>query len=290
MKERQPTQRGKKKTPIRTKILGSAILVSAVGVAAFGAYELTQNNNQKPEPTPIAGGIGEPTPSITPEATIFVSPSPEITQSPTPEPSPTPDTRPWYQQIPESPYKNIDEVPLSKDSFGFPRIGQLEMMALPDLKPGYYVHARGFTILSAKADVKNNRIIMIVTAGGKTIKNDGSSLFNVSGVGDINMYTMEGGNFKVIFKQGAGVVDGSKFLGTDLSDAARYLKAGTSINFSLPMGHSPGGDSAGLKTGDLKTNLNSWNTYRSQAGMAVPPRTSPDLLTFIPYIIDISTS
>lgn len=92
---RAPEER-RRGTPVRSRILGSVILAGAVGLAALGGYEVYNNSQKTPEPTPIAGGIGEPTP--TPTFEITITPIPEATPTPTPTPEPT---TPEYSMKPD---------------------------------------------------------------------------------------------------------------------------------------------------------------------------------------------
>lgn len=85
----------------RALVVGTA--AAGLAIAGLLGYDILQPKGQTPQPTPISGGIGEPTPSATPEITI--APTPEATQTPAPTPTPTPEATP----TPE-PTQNLAEL------------------------------------------------------------------------------------------------------------------------------------------------------------------------------------
>lgn len=95
VRQEAPLQRGPIIRPPEGRARGirNALIVTtaatSLAVAGLIGYEAIKPK-QGPEATPISGGIGEPTPFTTPEATIVISPSPEPTPTPTPELTPTP--------------------------------------------------------------------------------------------------------------------------------------------------------------------------------------------------------
>ncbi|MCL5019038.1 MAG: hypothetical protein M1426_00970 [Patescibacteria group bacterium] len=101
-----PVQRGPViRTPerrVRGVRKALAVTAAATGLAVTGllGYEAIQPKQQAPEPTPIAGGIGMPTSTPTPE--IKITPSPEVSPSPSPEasPSPVPSATPEATPVP----------------------------------------------------------------------------------------------------------------------------------------------------------------------------------------------
>ncbi|MCL5019043.1 MAG: hypothetical protein M1426_00995 [Patescibacteria group bacterium] len=111
-----PVQRGPViRTPerrVRGVRKALAVTAAATGLAVTGllGYEAIQPKQQAPEPTPIAGGIGMPTSTPTPE--IKITPSPEVSPSPSPEasPSPVPSATPEATPVP-----SIEKVKLAAE-------------------------------------------------------------------------------------------------------------------------------------------------------------------------------
>ena len=97
----------------RARGIKNALLVTtaatSLAVAGLIGYEAIKPK-QDPEPTPIAGGIGMPTSTPTPE--IKITPSPEVSPSPSPEvsPSPVPSATPEATPIP-----SIEKVKLAAE-------------------------------------------------------------------------------------------------------------------------------------------------------------------------------
>ena len=94
--EAPPVKRGPVLIPDRGLRRALIVVGAATGLAIGGllGYDVLQPKGQAPQPTPISGGVGEPTPSATPEITI--APTPEATPTSTPPkiPSPPPETTP----------------------------------------------------------------------------------------------------------------------------------------------------------------------------------------------------
>lgn len=107
--ESRPAQKG------INRIVAAGVLAGAVGLAAFGGYELTQNNSNVPESTPIAGGIGNPSPSEKPTITISPTETPSVTQTPKTEVTPSPEATPKPSPIVKA-VEGIIDVPVQKTS------------------------------------------------------------------------------------------------------------------------------------------------------------------------------
>ncbi len=216
----------------------------------------------------------EATPSRSANSTEKPKPSNSVTPTKTPETTQKPEDPPWYDQIPVSPYESVNDVPISTDSNGFPSKGDIRMEPLPDYEPHYSLRAEGLTILKATADKKNNRIIVETTTGsGKVEKKDGN-IFRF-GDKDVTMSTIVGGSYTLIIKSGTSFFDGSNYLGTDLADGAKYLKAGSSIRASIALARTPLTDSLGVfNSSDFKRNRDTLSRYLSDVGEEVESRSS----------------
>ena len=260
-----------------------AVTAAATGLAVAGllGYEAIQPKQQTPEPTPIAGGIGEPTP--TPSSTIEITPLPsfEATPSPTFEvtPEPTPDMSKWWNQIPENPYKDksVNEIPLSKDNFGYSREGYLKMVFVP-FKPYYAVEVIGATIIAVEPDIKNNVAwVELATAKpGTKITRDKCQTAYVTSFNSINFCMYSGPTLWLIVSDKTFVYNGnaSERYGNGLEVAAKYLKVGDVIKSDFELGVPP---NSLLTQADINRNINSWNNLKNSVGKSIARTTKPNL-------------
>ncbi|MCL5970119.1 MAG: hypothetical protein M1450_01285, partial [Patescibacteria group bacterium] len=224
-----------------------------------------------------------------PEITIFLSPSPEITPtltpevspSPTPEPSPSPtaDNRPWHQQIPENSYKDVDinEIPLAKDSRGFPRTGFLKMTPVP-FKPYYAVEVHGGTIVAVEPDVKNNLVwVELATANpGTKITRDNCKIAYVTTVTSVNFCMYSNPTLWLIVSDKTFVYNwrASERYGQGLEVAAKYLKVGDIIKSDFLLGAPP---NSSLTQAYINRNVKSWNNLKNSVGKSIPRTTRPNM-------------
>lgn len=278
---RTPDIRAPRRGHLGRNIAIAGTLAVAVGTAAFGVSQL--NNGRVPGASPESSrpaGIAEQSNSPIP---TLVSPSESIViPSATPEvtPSPTPDMSKWWNQIPPNPYKNVNEVPLAKDSNGFATTGDLEMQALQDTYPYYDLVGANLTILSATPDIKHDQILVTATTGTDVITQEGACSIWVSNGHDVNQCSYTGGTYILTLKQGTQVLDRMTYLGSDLTNIAKYLKVGTVIEAAIVVSPVPGVlQYTNLTTDDIAVNLSTWDKYRNELG-AKSERTSTDFVWF----------
>jgi hypothetical protein len=272
------------KSRVALGLAATATLAAVGGGCVFPIF----GEREKSSPTPMPSGTVEPTPIFTPSNTPEITIIPTPTASPTPEATPTLDMTKWYNQIPESPYKSVNDVPLYKDSNGFSSEGDMQMLASFKYKPYFTLAASGLTLLFATPDITHNEIVLEVTTGVDTIKQKSCSSQYDPGKGiSINACDLTGGNFKVIVKQGIAILGGTHLLGTNLTDVAKSLMPGALVSCNIIFGESPTTDSAGITLNELNANLNNWNKYRTEVGQTAAPRTASNLLTFIPWNISV---
>ena len=266
---------------------GGIVAASALVLGVSGCWWVSRLGNESSENSSSPTPTYEPSPTFSPTNTPEITTVPTSTASPTPEATPTLDMTKWWNQIPESPYESVNDVPLYKDSNGFDATGTFEMRPMV-YKPYYDVYATGLTLLSATADIKNNQIVLEVTTGADTIQQKScSTVYTPALGGDIKLCDLTGGNFKVILKQGAEIKQGTGFLGTNLTDATKLLEPGSLISFDITFGKTPIGDKLGITANDLTINQASWNTYRNEVGQEALGRTASNLRTFIPWVVSI---
>ena len=181
----------------------------------------------------------------------------------------------WYNQIPENPYKNLNEVPLSKDNFGNTTYGNLQMESDKD-SPYFFIAASDLTLLSATPDIQNSEIIVEATTGTDKVTKKGTSLGTFT-----TLYDLTGGSLKLIVEPGIYVYNGNTYVGNSLSDVAKLLVPGSMITVGIPVNETPLGKVTGITKKKWTSNLINWRNYFSKQGSEITP-TSSDLPTYYP--------